>query len=233
MTKTAAFKKAIQAINERGVLLVFPVNNAPEPASIWSAFYPRTKMKWEWSDDGDDRVARMWGLMKTLSDCKDVVYSKWYRGRATFFSRELFTALLASKSSLLSRGSESARKRVLSPTALEILEALETSSPLSTKELKKATGLQGKIFEPQYHRAMKELFENFLIVGFGEVDDGAFPSLAVGATELLYEDLCRDARALEPQDWQAVISRHMPAGSKWSRFLTANARSHGVSPTRS
>jgi hypothetical protein len=219
MTKTAAFQKAIQVINDQGVLLVFPVNNAPEPASIWSAFHPRTKMKWEWSDDGDDRVARMWGLMKTLSDCKDVVYSKWYRGRATFFSRDLFTALLASKFSLLSRGSRSERKRVLSPTALEIFEALETTSPLSTKELKKATGLQGKIFETQYQRAMKELFENFLIVGFGEVDDGAFPSLAVGATQLLYEDLCRDARALTENEWRAMIARYMPTGSKWGRFL--------------
>jgi hypothetical protein len=36
---------------------------------------------------------------------------------------------------------------------------------------------------------MKFLWTRLLIVGVGEVDDGAFPSLAVGATELVFEDL--------------------------------------------
>jgi hypothetical protein len=48
-----------------------------------------------------------------------------------------------------------------------------------------------------YNKSTKVLWERLLIVGFGEVDDGAFPSLAVGSTENLFEDLWEDARKLK------------------------------------
>lgn len=151
-------------------------------------------MKWEWTEDSDDRVADMWMLMKRLSDCKKVVYSKWYQGRATFFSRDLFTQIL---SNFLKTG----QIRIgLTETELNILEALEANSPLSTKELKQLTGLTGRINESIYNKSLKELFQRLLIVGFGEVDDGAFPSLAVGATEILYEDLWKAAKQSRPSD---------------------------------
>src|SRR6476659_3749059 len=87
-------RSAISKINKKGILLVFPINNRKEPQSLWSEFYPRKKMRWEWDNSGDDSVAEMWGLMKRLSENREVVYSKWYQGRATFFSQELFAAML-------------------------------------------------------------------------------------------------------------------------------------------
>jgi hypothetical protein len=172
--------KACEAINKHGMLLVFPINNQKEPRSLWHEFYPRSEMRWVWDEDGDDRVMKMWFTMKKLSVDKRVVYSKWYQGRATFFSREVFTAL---------RSYLSPDRENLSRQAQELLEILESDSPLSTKQLKKMSELQGKDNASIYNRAMKTLFEQLWIVGFGEVDDGAFPSLAVGATSLLYEDL--------------------------------------------
>ena len=90
-------KSAISKINKKGVLLVFPINNKPESVSLpslWSEFFPKTKMKWEWDEKGDNYVFELWSLMKHLSASGEVVYSKWYQGRATFFSKELFTAML-------------------------------------------------------------------------------------------------------------------------------------------
>ena len=40
---------------------------------------------------------------------------------------------------------------------------------------------------------MKELWSTLAIVGVGEVEDGAFPSLAHAATDVVFEDLCREA----------------------------------------
>ena len=94
-SKVPTLSKAVDRIRERGVLLVFPINNREEPRSLWSEFFPGTRMVWDWNEDGDMRVAEMWQLMKLLSDSSEVVYSKWYQGRATFFSRELFAAMLA------------------------------------------------------------------------------------------------------------------------------------------
>ncbi|MGE0616451.1 MAG: hypothetical protein AB7P04_12505, partial [Bacteriovoracia bacterium] len=196
-------RSAISKINRAGVLLVFPVNNKREPRSLWYEFSPRTPMRWEWDESGDNRVADMWHLMKRLSDCRQVVYVKWYQGRATFFSRPLFTALLAvyrrQDAGIPPGGSR------YSLTARRILEALESDSPLSTKELKRMTDLQGKFNESAYSKGVKELFTRLSIVAFGEVDDGAFPSLAVGATRHLYEDLWEASGAFSDDEAWALI----------------------------
>jgi hypothetical protein len=66
---------------------------------------------------------------------------------------------------------------------------------------------------------MKDLFSRLLIVGFGEVDDGAFPSLAVGATELLYDDLWRQAESMSIRKAQAMVDHLMPPSSHFRRFF--------------
>ncbi len=205
--------KAIARIRERGVLLVYPINNRPEPRSLWSEFFPKTPMVWDWNEDSDQRVAGIWQLMKRLSQTGDVVYAKWYQGRATFFSRKLFTAMLA-----VLRRSQNPR-RVLSGGSKIVMEVLENNSPISTKELKRAADLQGRAHETEYNRAMKELFSRLLIVGFGEFEDGAFPSLAVGATELLFSDLWLQAEEMRPSDADSVIESFMPAGSHFRRYF--------------
>lgn len=201
-------KKAISLINQHGILLVFPINNAPEPNSLWRELHPRTPLKWEWDSDGDQKVFKMWTLMKELSDCKQVVYSKWYKGRATFFSRELFTALLKLQTD----------KNIKNREANIILDELKSNSPLSTKELKKITELRGKLLEPLYNKAMKQLFEKFLIIAFGEVDDGAFPSLAVGATENIYEELTIEADSLSTEKALKTLEKFMPDDSQFRKF---------------
>jgi len=209
MTKSSAIKK----INEHGLLLVFPRANQKEPLSLWSEFHPRTKLKWEWDDDGDGRVFEMWTLMKNLSDCRDVVYSKWFQGRATFFSRPMFTAILAAfkQTHNLNMG--------MSETARLLLDQLEMDSPVSTRELKKRSDLQGRFHEPTYQRALKDLFTRLLVVAFGEVDDGAFPSLAVGATAQLYEDLWLEADQLSSADALGTIDKYLPEGSAFRKFF--------------
>jgi hypothetical protein len=179
--------KAVKRIEKRGILLVFPLNNRPEPASLWSEFFPKSEMRWEWDSGGDDRVPELWHLREELSRSKKVVYTKWYKGRATFFSKEAFVAAVAYL------GGPEKLERSLSFASHSILQILREESPLSTKQLKKRTKLEGRVHEGAYTKAMKELWARLLIVGFGEVEDGAFPSLAVGATELLFEGLYREA----------------------------------------
>lgn len=205
--------RAVAKIRERGALLVFPVNNREEPKSLWSEFYPGTEMVWDWNEDGDARVADMWQLMKRLSNSGEVVYSKWYHGRATFFSRELFTAMLAV------RRRSSDPRRPIAGAAKTLMEILENNSPLSTKELKRAADMQGRANEAEYGRGMKDLFARLLIVGFGEVEDGAFPSLAVGATELLFSDLWTQAEEMRHIDAEKRVNRYMPQGSRFRRYL--------------
>jgi hypothetical protein len=209
-------KRAIKTIDRHGVLLVFPINNKKEPHSLWAATYPRTKLRWEWDDNGDNKVFKMWQLMKRLSDCRKVVYSKWYQGRATFFSRKLFTAMLCL---LIQKSPERDLTANLPATSRDLLDLLESDSPLSTKELKKAAGMQGKFNAAIYNRSLKNLFSRLLAVAFGEVDDGAFPSLAVGATKTLYEELWLEAQQMDNAQAQAIVDKFMPVESPFRNFF--------------
>lgn len=209
-------KSAISAINQAGILLVFPIQNKKEPASLWSHFFPKTKMRWEWDDSGDSRVADLWHLREELSRSKQVVYAKWYQGRATFFSRDLFVPLLAT----LNRVTQDRR---LPSEAKQVLEVLEMDSPLSSKVLRRRSELEGKDLESTYQKALKELWNRLRIVGFGEIDDGAFPSLAIGATQLLFEDLWRDAlkRQSSPAgEFRERLASASPFLKHYDRLLT-------------
>jgi len=187
VTPNPLFARALRAIEQRGILLVYPLQNRPEPRSLWSELYPRTPMRWTWDAGADARVARVWRLREELARSDEVVYAKWFRGRATFFARDVFRALLAE----LADGG-GATSAGLEPEARLLLEILEDSSPQSTKELRANADLRGRANEATFARGMKELWSRLLIVGVGEVNDGAFPSLSISATRHRFEDLLPD-----------------------------------------
>jgi hypothetical protein len=213
MNLKTATSKAIECINDRGMLLVYPVNNRKDPRSLWSEFYPRSEMRWEWDETGDDRVSTMWHLRERLSTSRRVVYTKWYRGRATVISFELFRAMLA----LL--GSSRDQDQGLSFQSQEILDLLNEDSPLSTKVLKHMADLRGRERERLYNRAMKDLWARLFIVAFGEVDEGAFPSLAIGSTRVLFEDLWEESLGIGEAEARSVLERHLPQGSLFRKYF--------------
>lgn len=179
----------IAAINERGCLLVYPLENRKEPASLWTELYPRTKMRWEWDQEGDNRVAEMWVMREELSRSEEVIYAKWFRNRATFFSKEVFVHLLAWLGS--SQGQVD-----LPRSSQEALDSFLLDSPQSTKIIKENLGWQGKMMESHYNRAMKPLWNYLFLVGYGEVQDSSFPSLNMAATQNLFEDLWLESQGI-------------------------------------
>ncbi|WP_347358953.1 hypothetical protein [Bdellovibrio sp.] len=181
--------KMIAAINERGCLLVYPLENRKEPASLWTELYPRTKMRWEWDQEGDNRVAEMWVMREELSRSEEVIYAKWFRNRATFFSKEVFVHLLAWLGS--SQGQVD-----LPRSSQEALDSFLLDSPQSTKIIKENLGWQGKMMESHYNRAMKPLWNYLFLVGYGEVQDSSFPSLNMAATQNLFEDLWLESQGI-------------------------------------
>lgn len=201
-------KKALAAIEQKGILLVFPIKNSPEPDSIWRHLHPRSKMVWEWDADSDHKVSDLWILKEELSRSNQVVYVKWYQNRATFFSKETFVNMLAYLHSEAPMPSES----------YTILEALEMDSPLSTKQLKEAADLQGRYMEATYNRAMKPLWQRLLIVAFGEVEDSSFPSIAVAATKNMFEDLYGQAQRITPAQAEKYLQAKLGQDNKFWKF---------------
>ena len=201
-------KKALSAIQKNHILLVFPIQNQKDPGSLWYELHPRTKMRWEWDETGDQKVSDLWIMREQLSRSNQVVYTKWYQNRATFFSQEAFINMLAFLRT----------EKPLSRESHDILDALEMDSPLSTKQIKEAVGLQGRMLESTYNRAMKDLWQRLLIVAFGEVDDSSFPSLAVGASKNIFEELYLRALEIDPTDAEKFLSQALGEDNKFWKF---------------
>ncbi len=208
---SSTLKKAIQAIEDAGILLVYPLQNKKEPASLWTALYPRSTMRWEWDDEGDSRVADLWHQRMELSVSNRVVYAKWFQGRATFFSRETFVNLLAMFGT-------TARDPHLPFDSTRVLDVLRSDSPLSTRELKRLADLSGKFLESRYNRAMKPLWQKLQLVGYGEIEDSSFPSLAIGATELMFEDLWSKAKTRDAKTARAQLLKQLGEANKFLQF---------------
>jgi len=204
--------RAIAKINKAGALLVFPIKGKSDLPSLWDAFYPDHEMNWDWSEEGDGRVPSLWHLRTDLSTSGKVVYSKWFRDRATCFSLELFTAFL----SLVS--SKTIDELKLSKDAQNILNALYDNSPLPTRELKIIIELHERENNGKFDRALKELWRKFLIVGYGEVDEGGFPSLAIGGSKLIFEDLWDASCSISADGRRQVVEGFYRPGTPFHAF---------------
>lgn len=204
--------KVIRTIDKAGVLLVYPIQNQKEPPSIWHSLYPNCKMSWDWADSADDRVVDLWHLRTELSVSRKVVYTKWYQGRATFFSRPVFTALLK----VLNAGE---RQRDLPEPASEIYRLLLDDSPQTPRMMREALGLLGKTNEAAFNRGIGELWRRLLVVGFGELDEGSYPALQVGATKHQFEDLWDEALELDPTEAERTVAAAFREGSAFGRQL--------------
>jgi len=207
------YQKALAAINERHVQLVYPIQNAREPRSLWHSLHPRSAMRWDWSEDADQRVVDLWHLKDDLCLGREVVYAKWFRGRATFFSRAIFVPILA----LLGTTRAEALRR--NANASRLYAELLDNSPQTPRRLRQAVDLVGSHNRGDYERGVKLLWEQLVIVGTGEVDEGQFPALAMGATRHILEDLWEEAAGMEPRDAEARCQALLPAASPFSRFL--------------
>lgn len=215
--RAVTVSEAVKAVNRRGILLVFPAANQADPPSLWSELHPRSRMRWDWDESGDDRVGELWHLRSKLALSAKVLYSKWYRGRATLFSLPVFRAMLR----VIHEHGDPAHG--LRPESQHLLELLEENSPQSTRNLRAEADLQGKPLEAVYARGLKELWSRLLIVGAGEVDDGAFPSLAIGATKLLFEDVWSTREESNEEDTR-LLEAALASSPAFKRFFNRGPR---------
>lgn len=221
----ATLARAKKIIDKLGVSLVYPIDNRAQPPSLWSALYPNVAMKWSWDSDADDRVVELWHLRERLARSHDVAYAKWFRGRATFFSLPIFHAVIGR---MAEAGDIFAG---LPRESHDILELLRERSPMSTKEIRAAADLRGKECEALFQHAMKSLWSRLLIVGTGEIDDGgAFPALAVAATELHFEDIWADRMSV-PEEASKRLAGILKAQPAYKRDLQREVgRVYAASP---
>jgi len=168
-------------------------------------------MRWVWDDNADNRIVQLWHLREKLSASGKVVYVKFFQNRATFLSLKIFPSLLR----CLNDGYQLPRQ------AQQLLQLLLEDSPQTTKSLKKTTkrewGWQNKDFEGN----LKILWQRLLIVGVGEVDDGAFPSLNIAATEHHFELLWQSSQSMTAEESDKILEKWAPKDSLLRKQVVA------------
>lgn len=94
-------------------------------------------------------VGGAWNDIVAMIEAREVFYSKLYKGRVTYLSRELYYHL---KPLHQQEGN-------LSPEAAQLLSLLRQTGPVSTEELKRLSPLPAKILS----RCLDELLKELLI----------------------------------------------------------------------
>jgi hypothetical protein len=102
--------------------------------------------------------------------------------------------------------------------SLAILDLLRGGAPLSTRQIRRAANLHGKSCAGRFAYAMNALWSRLLVVGVCEVRGGGAPSLAVGATEVLFDDLWR-ARGSVPADAGRKLDEALARSPSFHREL--------------
>ena len=106
-----------------------------------------------------------------------------------------------------------------SQAAHDIYQELLSESPLTPKMIKERLDFGGRKNRALYGRAIKILWERALIAGAGEVDEGQFPALSMGATRHFFEDEWDRAHAWPPEEARKRFKEKFPPNHPVYRFL--------------
>lgn len=87
--------KFANVIQDKGMLLMFPIKNEKDPDSFWPHVFPRSKFFWDWTKDTDPKIFKIRTIIDELLNNDQIIQAKWYKNRATFFSKETFQHMLA------------------------------------------------------------------------------------------------------------------------------------------
>lgn len=94
-------------------------------------------------------VGGTWNDIVAMMETREVFYSKLYKGRVAYLSRELYYHLKPFRQ----------RETSLSPEAADLLSLLRQTGPVSTEELKRLSFLSAKALS----RCLDELLKELLI----------------------------------------------------------------------
>jgi hypothetical protein len=163
--------EAVRFINDVGIALLFPGENMPLP-DLWSAIngYERAipKHHHDWA------LGKTWEWKDNIPTRKYACYGKLIRGKPAFVALSDLPAIYALSDNYgeLDDYLEAYADGLLSKEGKEIYETLLAEGPMSTAQLRKATGMAGGGDNARrFERAITELQAGLKIVKSGVSED--------------------------------------------------------------
>jgi hypothetical protein len=163
---------ALSFVNEVGFCFAFTSENAELPC-LWHAACGERNPVMPLHTHHDPAISFVWEMKNVLPAEGKIYYGKLLRKRPVMVSLEFlpYFYVLAHRTGAKGEAIREHAKGRLSGIGRDIMDALEDSSPQTTRGLKLATGLNGKSSRIAFDRAMGELQEKMFIVKVAELDD--------------------------------------------------------------
>ena len=165
-------RQALSFVNETGFCFAFKAENSELPCLWHAACGMRDPLMPEHTHH-DPAISFVWEMKNVLPSEGKIYYGKLLKKRPMMVSLEYlpYFYVLSHRTGLRGEYQREFLKERLSVTARDIMDALEDSSPQTTKGLKLATGHLTKSTRVHFDRAMAELQEKMFLVKVAELDD--------------------------------------------------------------
>jgi hypothetical protein len=189
---------ALSFVNEVGFCFAFTADDAELPC-LWHAACGERSPVMPVHTHHDPAIGFVWEMKNVLPAERKIYYGKLLRKRPVMVSLEFlpYFYVLSHRTGVRGEAAKEHTKGNLSAAARDIMEALEDSSPQTTKGLKLATGLHGKQSRIIFDRAIAELQEKMFLVKVAELDD---PFTFVWAPlRLVHKAAVRKSRLISPE----------------------------------
>ncbi len=194
--------EAVKFIDTTGFCMLFPVKRVELP-SLYYAVTRRHPPRW------DSETEKMWGWKDELPRRRRAFYAKYFRTRGTFISLRMLPHFLAMRGTAARAGDAErwyAEGRI-SPAARDVWAALEKHGPMATLALRHACGMDSKVGNARYKRAMLELQCLLVVTHFGtEEESGAWPSARLNLTWRVFPRQTAAARNLSAETARATVA---------------------------
>ncbi len=194
-------------VNRNGLVFAFKARNSELPC-LWHAACGRRQPVMPEHTHHDPGISLVWRAKDELPANKKIYYGKALKKTPTMISLALFPAFYAAKgyggrADYIALGDEGKLTRL----ARKIMGILEDSPPLTTRELKLATGHDTPALRYEFDRAVAELQDHLLLVKIAESYDPF--SFIWGRLDRWLEDEVRAAREFTQREGRkAVLSQY-------------------------
>lgn len=165
-------KEAIEFVNQRGFIFLYPIKNIVLP-SLWSAVAGDRPV----ADKHDDPGHVTWGWKDASLGEHHWYYAKVLRKRATMISMDIapyFYALSENYGSPEDDYLTLYEQGRLTQEAKAVYEALLDNGPLNTLALRRKARLNSRESDSRFNRAMTALQTDFKVVPIGVAQAGAW-----------------------------------------------------------
>lgn len=169
--KLETFDEALEFINQRGFITLWPIKGIELP-SLWAATAGPRPVAAEHDDPGHVT----WGWKDRMLDKHVCYYAKLIRGKATFVSLDLLPNFyaLSPREADLDDFRQSYRAGQLSYETLRIADALLEHGALDSIQLRKRAGLSSPESKYRFDRGLTELQKGLWIVPIGVAEVGSW-----------------------------------------------------------